>query len=91
MSAIARSWCASDVCCWPLKRKTSPEVGLGFRRRLDLAGGPKPIGGLLQLRDPLRPQPGEGSPPLQQQARVVGIVLGPELERPGVERRCGFE
>ena len=58
------------------------QVGLGFRRRLDLADGPEPIGGLLQLRDPLRPQPGEGSPPLQQQARVVGIVLGPELERP---------
>ena len=35
--------------------KDIAQVGLGFRRRLDLAGGPEPIGGLLQLRDPLRP------------------------------------
>ena len=35
--------------------KDIAQVGLGFRRRLDLAGGPKPIGRLLQLRDPLRP------------------------------------
>ncbi len=39
------------------------EVGLGLRGRLDLAGGPEPIGGLLQLRDSLRPQPGRGLSP----------------------------
>ena len=52
------------------------EVGLGLRRRLVLAGGAEQVSGLQQLRDSLRPQPGQGSPPLQQQARIVGVVLG---------------